>query len=79
MRVCVCQSFDIGANLGFGLTLGRDWPTRLAKGAPRLHNPLLILVHAAPGENNPHDACHQHLPPAPQVNRLPGGSARKSI
>ena len=30
--------------------------TRLAKGAPRLHHPLVILVHDIPAENNPQHA-----------------------
>ena len=44
-----CKGLDIGDMI----TAVR---TRLAKGAPRLHHPLVILVHDIPAENNPQHA-----------------------
>ena len=44
---------------GFGAGLA----TSLAKGGPLLHNPLTILVHAVPDENdiqNEQAGCYQH-------------------
>ena len=59
------RGFDIDQSLGseFAQGLGPGLATRLVKGAPLLHNPLTILVHAVPDENdiqNEQAGCYQH-------------------
>ena len=56
VRCRVSVGFRLGFKLGYGLGLGIGLDTRLAKGAPRLHNPFAILVHDIPEENNPQNA-----------------------
>ena len=55
VRCRVSVGFRLGFRFGLELGLGIGLGTRLAKGAPRLHNPFAILVHDMPEESNYRD------------------------